>query len=328
MAGCYSRTGHRSRISPMHSACYAAGMLSSHKPALTSTGTYFLRELSSSLGTLLATAAIWSLLSAQPARAQSAGALDFTARITPSAARPEPVRQFTFYLLTKSYKDIWKEVEAKDVIPSRDQFIAELKLSPELKAWLKAHDVFDLTMPGLDKLLTADDILHVPEFLQAYQRSNSGGVTDGIPKPKYKDADKTENPDRYEKQHQEYLAALKKFIQSRPETISGIELELEAVSPQRKWTQIQADHTKRIQRLAPDLAQTQYLAGKTETDLDGHGTMASLPAGHYWVSSLGWDANAGDERLRWDVPVTVQTGQTTRVELTNLNATEMHGLTP
>jgi hypothetical protein len=283
---------------------------------------------SKSLVTVAAMAFVLSLYLPGSSKAQNAGELDFIARITPSAARPEPVRQFTFYVLTKSYKDIWKEVEAKDVIPSRDQFIAELKLSPELKEWIKAHDVFDLSMPGLDKLTTADDIMKVPEFLQAYQRSNSGGVTDGIPKPKYKDADKTENPAKYEKQHQEYLTALKKFIQARPETISGIELELDAVSPQRKWVQIQADHNRRIQRLAPDVAQTEYLAGKTETDLDGRGTIGSLTPGKYWVSTLNLDADAGDERLRWDVPVTVQAGLATRVELTNLNATEVHGSTP
>ena len=50
--------------------------------------------------------------SAASARAQSPnGTLDFTARITPTAARPEPVRQFTFYVLTKSYADVVKEVE-------------------------------------------------------------------------------------------------------------------------------------------------------------------------------------------------------------------------
>ena len=60
---------------------------------------------------------------------------------------------------------------------------------------------------------------------------------------------------------------------------------LDAVSPQRKWTQIQAEHNRRIQRLAPDVAQTEYLAGKTETDLDGRPerilhlqhTVANLP---------------------------------------------------
>src|SRR5260370_19419785 len=118
--------------------------------------------------------------------AQSAtGSLELAARITPTAARPEPVRQFTFYVLTKSYAEIVKEVEAQNPVPSRDKFIEALKLSPELKEWLKAHDVFDLTMPGLDRMVTPDDILHLPEFLLAYQRSTSGGWTSSIPKPKF-----------------------------------------------------------------------------------------------------------------------------------------------
>src|SRR4029077_8656121 len=84
------------------------------------------------------------------------GALDITARITPTAARPEPVRQFTFYILTKSYQDIAKEVEAGDVIPSRDEYIDGLKVSKELKEWLKSHETLDLTIPELDKMLKAD----------------------------------------------------------------------------------------------------------------------------------------------------------------------------
>ena len=263
------------------------------------------------------------------ARAQSAaGSLDFAARITPTAARPEPVRQFTFYVLTKSYVEIVKEVEAGNAVASRDKFIDGLKLSPELKEWLKAHDVFDLTMPGLDRLVTPDEIIHVPEFLLAYQRSNGGGVTSGIPKPKYTDADKTANPDRYNKQLQEYYFALKKFIQNNPSTVSGIELELVGVNPQQQWSQIQADHRRRILRMAPEFAQTKYLAAKADTDLDGRASVSSLAPGQYWVSTLNLDANAGDTRLGWDVPVTIRAGQTTRVDLTNLNALETHASTP
>jgi hypothetical protein len=263
------------------------------------------------------------------ARAQGgAGSLDFAARITPTAARPEPVRQFTFYVLTKSYVQIVKEVEAENVVLSRDKFIEGLKLSPELKEWLKAHDVFDLTMPGLDRLVTPDDILHVPEFLLAYQRSNSGGVTSGIPKPKYADADKTANPDRYNKQLQEYYVALKKFIQNNPSTVSGIELELVGVNPQQQWSQIQADHRRRVLRLAPEFAQTKYLAAKADTDLDGRASVFGLAPGEYWLSTLNLDANAGDTRLGWDVPVAIRTGQTTRMELTNLNALESHASAP
>jgi len=108
-------------------------------------------------------------------------------------------------------------------------------VSPELRSWLKGHDTLDFTEPGFDKLLTPDDVLNVPEFLLAYQRTNSGGVTNGLPKPKYTDADKTEHPEKYEKLKQDYLASLKKFLRSRPETMSGVELELDAFNQQRKW---------------------------------------------------------------------------------------------
>src|SRR5258706_11691381 len=253
--------------------------------------------------------------------AQSAtGSLELAARISPTAARPEPVRQFTFYVLTKSYAEVVKEVEAENVVQSREKFIEGLKLSPELKEWLKVHDVFDLTMPGLDHLVTPDDIIHVPEFLLAYQRSNSGGVTSGIPKPRYADADKTANPDRYNKQLQEYYVALKKFIQTNAATVNGIELQLVGVNPQQQWSQIQADHRRRVQRLAPAFAQTKYLAAKADTDLDGRASVSGLAPGEYWVSTLNLDANAGDTRLGWDAPAGIRAGQTTRRDLTNPDA--------
>jgi len=262
-------------------------------------------------------------LFAPAALPQSAtGSLDFVARITPTAARPEPVRQFTFYILTKSYAEIVKEIEADNVVPPREKFIEGLKVSPELKEWLKAHEILDLTMPDLDRLVTPDDIIHVPEFLLAYQHSNSGGVTSGIPKPRYTDADKTAHSDRYNKQLQEYYVALKKFIQNNPSTVSGIELELVGVNPQQQWSQMQADHRRRLQRLAPEFAQTKYLVAKAETDLDGHASASGLAPGAYWLSSLNLDVNAGDTRLIWDVPVAIRAGQTARIELTNLNAVD------
>ena len=250
------------------------------------------------------------------------GALEFSARVTPTAAKPEPVRDFTFYLLTKSYDDIVKEIDERDGPPARDKFIDDLKISPELREWLRKHDVIDLTLPGVDKLFTPDDVLHVPEFLLAYQRSNSGGVTSGIPVPKFREADKTENPARYEKQHTEYLSALKKFITARPETMAGMELELDGVNPARKWAELQNSHRRRVQQLAPAEAQTKYLAAKADTDLEGRASIAQVPTGNYWLSTLALTASAGDARLRWNVPVKISAGQTLRIELTNLNATD------
>lgn len=273
-------------------------------------------------GILMAMAVVCAL-AATSVNAQTSvgtGTLEFSAFVTPTAAKPEPVRNFTFYVLTKSFEDIKKEVEASNGAPDREKFIEGLKLSPELRSWLKAHDVLDLTMPGLDKLLTPDDVLHVPEFLLAYQRSNSGGVTKGIPKPKYKDADKTEHPEKYEKEHREYLKTLKKFIQDNPMTMAGMELEMDGINPARKWAEAQNSFRRRVKQQAPMQAQTKYLAAKADTNLEGLASLSRLPAGNYWLSTLDLEAGAGDSRLKWDVPITIETGKTTRIELTNLNA--------
>jgi len=250
------------------------------------------------------------------------GALEFTAKVTPTAAKAEPVRDFTFYLLKKSYDDIVKDLDERDGPPSREKFIDELKISAELREWLHKHDTMDLTLPGFDKLVTPEDVLHVPEFLLAYQRSNSGGVTNGIPKPKFRELDKKENPTRYDKQKLEYMSALKKFVEAHPETVAGMELELDGVNPARKWAEAQGGHRRRVQQLAPAEAQTKYLAAKMDTDLDGHARLAGLATGVYWISSLGLTASAGDARLQWDVPVKIEAGQTLQIELTNLNATD------
>jgi hypothetical protein len=273
--------------------------------------------------------ALCALTFAAGTQAQSdTGALEITARITPTGARPEPVRQFTFYILTKSYSDVVKEVEEKDPVPPRDQFIEGLKVSPELRTWLKGHDVLDLAEPDMDKLLTPEDILSVPEFLLAYQRSNSGGVTEGLPKPKFTEADKTDHPQKYEKLKQDYLVALKKFVRLHPETISGVEIELEGVNPQRKWAALQNDRRKRVQRVAPDVAQLKFLAGKADTDLEGRASVSGLAPGDYWISSLNLDANSGDMRVRWDVPVKIERGKTIHVELSNLNSIDVRSSAP
>ena len=273
--------------------------------------------------------AMCALVFAGRARAQSdSGALEISAHITPTGARPEPVRQFTFYVLTKSYSDIVKEVENNDPIPPREQFIADLKVSAELRAWLKAHDVLDLEQPDLDKLLTPDDILTVPEFMAAYQRSNSGGVTQGMPQPKYTKIDQTQYPEKYEKQKQEYLTALKKFVRQNPTTISGIEIELAGVNPQHKWATLQNDRRKRVVRMAPEIAQVRFLAGKADTDLEGHAWVSGLAPGDYWISSLNLDANSSDMRVRWDVPVRIERGKTIRVELSNLNSIDVRSSAP
>jgi hypothetical protein len=83
------------------------------------------------------------------------GTLNITARVTPTAAKPEPVRDFTFYVLTKSYDNIVKEIDERDGPPAREKFIDGLKISPELRAWLHKHDVIDLTVTRRGQALHA-----------------------------------------------------------------------------------------------------------------------------------------------------------------------------
>jgi hypothetical protein len=265
------------------------------------------------------------LLLALSSHAQnSSGSLDLTARITPTGARPEPVRQFTFYVLSKSYADITAEVDRQDKLPTRDEFISGLKVSAQLKTWLKNHDVMDLTQLDVDKLVTSEDIISIPEFLTAYQRSNSGGVTVGLPSPKFRESDKEANPEKYEKQREDYMIAMKKFMDAHPGTISGMELELGAVNPKLAWDKLQYDHKNRVAQLAPEIAQSKFLVGKADTDLDGRALINGLAPGNYWISSLGMDAAEGDRHLRWDVPTSIQASQTTRVNLTNFNAIDVN----
>jgi len=248
------------------------------------------------------------------------GAIALSARVTPTGSRPEPVREFTFYVLTKSYVDIMKEVESQDVLPTLEEFVEKWPCSPELKKWMKAHNTVDLNSTDVDKLITADDIMKIPEFFSAYERSNSGGVTKGLPQPKFREAEKQSNPARYQKEKDEWLAATRKFIESNSYTIQGIELELTAVNPKPVWDKLQNDRRRKVAQLAPDTAQVKYLAAKVETDLDGRAVVTGLPPGTYWVSSLGLDAASGDRRLVWDVQAKVTAGQTTHLELSNLNA--------
>ena len=81
---------------------------------------------------------------------------------------------------------------------------------------MKKHEVLDLTAPETDKLITPEDVMKIPEFLAGYERSNNGGVTKGLPVPKYKESDQQSNPAKYEKLRQEYLAATRKFIETNP----------------------------------------------------------------------------------------------------------------
>jgi hypothetical protein len=279
------------------------------------------RNLALAAAIALVALACASLPAAQGQAAQT-GTVELIAQVTPTAGRPEPVRQITFYLLRKSFADIQKEAEESEPKPDLDLFIEGLEVSKELKAWMKKKHMVELAGSGFTGRLTVDDIFEVPEFYDAYLKRNSGGAAIGFPKPKYRSQDARENPEKYKREVEEYRKQLRRYIEANPQSIEEIDAQLEAINPGPRWAQQQSDQRRRGRRRTLQLAQTRHLVAKTDTDLEGRGTLTGIPPGEYWLSTLETEAVAGDARLRWDVPVTVRASQTTRIELSNLNAIE------
>jgi len=255
-------------------------------------------------------------------------AVDFTARITPAAGLAEPVRGFPFYLLHKSFADILVEADASEPKPDLNAFVDQLKVSKELKEWMKKNKTVSLAGEDFVRNLTPDEILNIPEFLAAYVDRNSGQNSLTFPTPKYKEKDKQKDPARYEKLHQEYLDAVRKFLIAQPETTAGLDLSLDPINPGPAWQLLSAKRGPTIQRRALELALTRYLVAKAESDLDGHARMDNIPPGDYWLGTLDVFARVGDEKVRWDVPITLDSGLTKRVELSNSNGIVPQRATP
>jgi hypothetical protein len=252
--------------------------------------------------------------------AQAPGRIDFTARVAPTGGRPEPVRQLTFYLLSKSLDDIRSEALQLEPAPDFDKFVDALTVSPELKAWMKKHRSVNLSGGDFTKSLTADEIVDVPEFFDAYMKRNLGFKGVGFPNAKFKEKDRESNPEKYNQQKEEYTAAIRRFIGSVPESVQGIDIDLANVNPSVRWEHLRDGHKQRLESRTIELATQRYLTGQTDTDLDGRGSFVSIAPGTYWISMIGIQAISGDVRLRWDLPVTVRPGETTLVALSNLNA--------
>jgi hypothetical protein len=252
--------------------------------------------------------------------AQSAGSVEFTARVAPTDGRPEPVRQLTFYVLRKSLDDIRQETLQLEPPPDLDKFIDGLAVSPKLKTWMKQNHTVRLSGTNFAKSLTADDVVDIPEFYNAYMLRNSGYEGTGFPKPKFKLKDEASNPAKFNEGKAEYKEAVRKFVGTAPESVQGIEADLIEFDASVRWEQIVTEQRRRVEKRTLELAQTRYLAAQTDTNLDGRGVFDGLAPGNYWIGMLGMQAISGDVRLRWDLPVTVRPGELTHIELTNLNA--------
>lgn len=275
----------------------------------------------SGMRTALGIAMLGILAFASRAAAQT-GSIEFVARAAPSGGLEEPVRGFPFYLLSKSFDDIEKEVDQANPKPDMNAFIDNLdsKYSPELKSWMRKNQWVSLSGPEFVNKLTTKDILTVPEFRKAYIERNAGDRTENFPKPKAKPSDQAKNPAKFEKLSAEYEEAVHRYIDQHPESVEGIDLNFTDIDPGRKWSALVGKRLPEVRRRALELAQSKYLVARAETNLQGQGYLNSVLPGTYWISTLDVAAVVGDTRSQWDVAVTVHPGHTEYVALSNVNA--------
>ncbi len=260
--------------------------------------------------------------SAAQARDVGAGTVEFIAMVAPTNGHPEPARQMSFYLLRKSMAEIRAEVEQVQPPPDMDQFIDSLEVSPELKTWMKKHHSVDLRGKDFTKHLTSTDVIGVPEFLEAYKDINGATLNVGVPENKVKATDRKKNPEKFDRALAQYQLAMHRYIDANPDTLDGLDAELGDKNPAPRWARAQAEQQRYVTHRISELAQTQYLVAKTDSDLEGRGTLSAIAPGVYWITTLDTPALAGDIRLLWDRAVTVQAGQTAHLELSNVNAVE------
>jgi len=252
------------------------------------------------------------------------GTIEFTVIVTPASGHPEPARGQMIYLLRQSFQETRKQAEVEEPKPDLDKFIEGLKLSPELKAWMKKMRTTTVMGGPFHTMLTPDDMIHVPEFLSAYVEANltEQRADVGFPKPKFRPQDKTKKPEKYEQDHKQYYEALRNYYEKNPQSADTIDVYLEKSDHSAEWDRLMDGWRKRVEERAIQDAQTREFLAKVETDLQGRGTFRVQP-GTYWLSTLAGYAVGSDLHLHWNVPLIVEAGLVTRVELSNVNAERM-----
>jgi len=254
------------------------------------------------------------------ANAQAPGAISFSVRITPSTGIAEPVRGLPFYLLRKSFAAIEQQAAASQPKPDMEKFIDSLKVSPQLKTWMKKHHTVRLTGEAFSQNLTPKAILNVPEFWKAYDQLNISNKQFGYPVAKYKPSDRVRNPAKYQREVSQFHARILHYIQQNPYSKDGMDEMLQSIDPSPRWFAMLDTQHSAARRAAFDLAQSRYFVAQTQTDLNGNAGFSNVPPGSYWITCLNVQADIGDTRAKWDVPVTVRAGTTTKLLLSNFNS--------
>lgn len=266
-------------------------------------------------------AGIWLLAAGASLRAGASprGRVEFSVVLTPVSGRPEPARQLTIFLLRKPFREILREAEEKLPQPSLADFLAPMQASKDLKDWMIKHHTTVISGPEFRAVVTTDDVIRIPEFLDAYVASNLSGLNQGFPEPKFSPDDRLNNPKKYEAAMKLYEPKLRKYIAEHSDSLETMDTILNQLDPSPGWHAVLARRRERARQDALIVAQTQYLAAKTDTDLQGRGAFEAA-AGRYALSTLEGEALSGNLHLRWDVPIEIREDEVTRVELTNLNA--------
>jgi hypothetical protein len=247
------------------------------------------------------------------------GRVEFVVMLTPVSGRPEPARQLTVFLLRKTFREIQREVEEKTPPPNLDAFVDQLPLSKELKAWMREHHTVTISGPEFRRVLKPDDLFRVPEFLDAYVASNLSGLNQGFPEPHFSPDDREHNPKKYEAAMKVYEPKLRRYLAEHQDSLEAMDTILNQIDSTPEWLMVRARWRDQVHQTALATAQTEYLAAKTDTDLDGRGAFEAT-AGTYALSTLDGEALSDDLHLRWDVPIEIRAGAVTRMQLTNLNA--------
>src|SRR4029077_2433456 len=191
------------------------------------------------------------------------GSVEFVARATPSSGVEEPIRGLPFYLLSKSFEEIQREVAATYPKPDMDAFIdTMLGASKELRAWMKKNHWVQLDCDDFVKHVDPYDLLHVPEVFDAYVQRMSGDQTVSFPVPKYKLEQQKKDPEKYNRLKTEYREEVKQFLIRNPKSKDGMDLNMEDIDPFNRWTQMQAKSLPDINRRMQELAQAKYLVAR------------------------------------------------------------------
>ncbi|MFQ5695645.1 MAG: hypothetical protein ACE5HB_06620, partial [Terriglobia bacterium] len=257
--------------------------------------------------------------------AQSGGAwLEFHARAAPTQGQPEKVMRKRFYLLRASLEEI-EGVARKDVpAPALDALADELKVSDQLKAWMKERQTVNLQGDDFLAQLEVDDVLGVPEFKLAYVENNLVMVGLGFPKRKAKLTDREKNPEKWAKSEKRYWEEVRSYLILHPESKRGLDAHLLHINAAAAWRARQERYEQRGRQRTMQLIQSRYLAARTETNYEGFAHLGAVPPGRYWLTNLWDEARAGDVHLRWELPVELRAGQRLYLELNNANALPAH----